>query len=120
MDAARESKVLDSVPKGLFIDGRWRSATGSDRFAVIDPATEQTLCEVADSTAGDARAALDAAASAQAEWAQTPPRERSEILHRAFERLNERTDDLALLMTLEMGKPLTESQGEVSYAAEFF
>ena len=120
MDTARESSVLDGVPNGLFIGGHWRNATGGQRFAVIDPATEQALCDVADGTSDDARAALDAAATAQADWAQTAPRERSEILRRAYERLNERKDDLALLMTLEMGKPLKESEGEVSYAAEFF
>ena len=120
MDAARETSVLSAVPKGLFIGGHWRNSTGGQRFAVIDPSTEQALCDVADGTADDARAALDAAVAAQAEWADTAPRERSEILRRAYERLNERTEDLALLMTLEMGKPLKESAGEVSYAAEFF
>jgi succinate-semialdehyde dehydrogenase/glutarate-semialdehyde dehydrogenase len=120
MDAAREKAVLDVVPKGLFIGGAWRDATGGATFAVDDPSTEQTLVDVADATPADARAALDAAAGAQAQWATTAPRERSEILHRAYERMTERADDLALLMTLEMGKPLTESNGEVSYAAEFF
>ena len=120
MDAHRETSVLNAVPKGVFIGGQWRNSTGGARFAVTDPATEQALCDVADGTADDARAALDAAAAAQADWAQTPPRERGEILRRAYERLNERTDDLALLMTMEMGKPLKESAGEVSYAGEFF
>ena len=120
MDTDRESTVLAAVPKALFIGGQWRDAAGGKTFPVNDPATEQTLCEVADGTAHDAAAALDAASGAQDDWAQTPPRDRSEILRRAFERLNERSDDLALLMTLEMGKPLKESAGEVSYAAEFF
>src|SRR3954452_6796886 len=120
MDAAREKAVLYATPKGLFIGGQWRDASGGARFGVEDPATEQTLCEVANGTPDDARAALDAASEAQAEWAATAPRERGEILRRAFERLNERADDLALLMTLEMGKPLSEAKGEVTYAAEFF
>ena len=120
MDAARERAVLDGTPKGLFIDGQWRDSSSGARFGVEDPATEQTLCEVADGTPEDARAALDAAAAAQAEWATTAPRDRGEILRRAYQRLGEREDDLALLMTLEMGKPLSESKAEVSYAAEFF
>src|SRR6478672_11794623 len=103
MDAAREKAVLDAAPKGLFIGGEWRDASGGDRFGVEDPATEQTLCEVANGTPDDARA----------DWAATAPRERGEILRRAYERLNEREDDLALLMTLEMGKPLSEARGEV-------
>ena len=112
--------MLNAVPKGVLIGGRWRDASGGATFSVTDPATEQSLCEVADATPADAGKALDAAAAAQDDWAQTPPRERSEILRRAYERLNERTDDLALLMTMEMGKPLKESASEVSYAAEFF
>ena len=120
MDAAREKAVLEAVPKGLFINGTWRDASGGATFGVEDPATEQKLVEVADGTADDARAALDAAAAAQADWAASAPRERSEILRRAFDLMSERSDDLALLMTLEMGKPLAEAAGEVSYAAEFF
>src|SRR5438067_4140803 len=120
MDAAREKAVLDAAPTGLFIAGTWRESRSGATFGVVDPATEQTLCEVADGTVDDARAALDAAAGAQDEWAQTAPRARSEILRTAYERLNERADDLALLMTLEMGKPLREAKGEVSYAGEFF
>jgi succinate-semialdehyde dehydrogenase/glutarate-semialdehyde dehydrogenase len=119
MDAAREKSVIEATPKGLLIGGEWRDAAGTATFAVTDPATEQPLCDVANGTPDDARAALDAAAAAQAEWAETAPRDRGEILRRAFERLNERADDLALLMTLEMGKPLAESKSEVTYAAEF-
>ncbi len=116
----RERRVLDLAPKGLLIDGHWRDAGGGARFAVEDPATTEALCEMADATPADAVAALNAACSAQAEWAATPPRQRGEILRRSFELIVERADDLALLMTLEMGKPLAESKGEVSYAAEFF
>src|SRR5659263_307039 len=117
---ARERKVLDAVPRGLYIDGSWRDASGGRELTVEDPATQESLCRVADASAADAAAALDAAASAQDGWAATPARERGEILRRAFEMLIERTEDLALLMTLEMGKPLRESRAEVLYAAEFF
>ena len=86
-----------------------------------DPATGEIIAEVADGTPDDAKAALAAAHEAQAEWAATPPRERGEILRRAYEELiEERADDLALLMTLEMGKPVKESKAEITYAAEFF
>src|SRR5690606_29466967 len=92
---------------------------GGATFPVDDPATGAPLTEGADGTADDARAALDAAVAAQAGWAAHPPRERGEILRRAFEAITERTEELALLMTLEMGKPLAESRAEVAYAAEF-
>jgi len=117
--AADEQSVLDAVPKRLHVGGEWRDASDGATLAVEDPATGETLCEVADATPEDARAALDAAVSAGAEWAATPPNERSEILHRAFLRLNERADELALLMTLEMGKATPESKAEITYAAEF-
>jgi succinate-semialdehyde dehydrogenase/glutarate-semialdehyde dehydrogenase len=112
--------VVDAVPKQLLIGGTWRDGTGGKTFSVEDPATGEPLCEVADATPEDASAALDAAVAAQADWAATPPNERSEILHRAFVAMGERADELALLMTMEMGKSLAESKGEVAYAAEFF
>jgi succinate-semialdehyde dehydrogenase/glutarate-semialdehyde dehydrogenase len=115
-----ERKVVEAVPKQLLIGGEWRDATGGGTFAVEDPSTGDTICEVADATPDDARAALDAAVAAQPSWAATPPNERSEILYRAFLALGERADELALLMTLEMGKALAESKGEIAYAAEFF
>ncbi|HEY7150980.1 MAG TPA: NAD-dependent succinate-semialdehyde dehydrogenase [Solirubrobacterales bacterium] len=118
--AARERAVTDGVEKRLYIGGEWRDASGGERFAVQDPATGESLCEVADATSEDATAALDAAVAKQAEWAATPPNERGEILWRAFEALNERADDLALLMTLEMGKAVAESKAEIAYSAEFF
>ena len=117
---AEERAVVDRVPKQLFVGGRWGEARVGGTFAVEDPATGQSLCEVADADAGDALAALDAAVSAQPAWAAHPPRERGEILRRAFDALVQRTGELALLMTLEMGKPLVESRAEVGYAAEFF
>jgi succinate-semialdehyde dehydrogenase / glutarate-semialdehyde dehydrogenase len=116
----QEQAVLGSVPTQLFIGGEWRDATGGGTLAVEDPATGETLVEVADATPEDAKAALDACCAVQAEWAAHPPRERGEILRRAFEALTQRSDELALLMTLEMGKPVAESKAEVTYAAEFF
>ena len=115
-----EKSVVESVPKQLLIGGEWRDGSGGGTFGVEDPSTGKTLCEVADGTAEDAIAALDAAVEAQAEWAATPANDRSEILHRAFVALGERSDDLAALMTLEMGKAVAESKAEIAYAAEFF
>src|SRR4051812_7388788 len=120
MGEERERAVVAAVPTGLFIDGKWRDAGGGAHLSVEDPSTGEPLCEVADATADDAVAALDAAVAAQENWAATPPRERGEILRRTFQLMNDRADDLALLLTLEMGKPIAESKGEVTYAAEFF
>jgi succinate-semialdehyde dehydrogenase/glutarate-semialdehyde dehydrogenase len=120
MSAERERAVVERVPAGVLIGGEWRPPSDGGTFPVEDPAIGEVLCEVADATPADAVAALDAAHDAQPTWAATPPRERGEILRRAFELMNEHADDLALLMTLEMGKPLAESKTEVTYAAEFF
>jgi succinate-semialdehyde dehydrogenase/glutarate-semialdehyde dehydrogenase len=117
--AADEKRVVEAVPKGLFIGGKWRESSSGATLEVEDPSTEQTLCAVADGTAEDATAALDAACDAAESWAATPPRDRGEILRRSFELMNERIDDLALLMTLEMGKPLAESRAEIAYASDF-
>ncbi|OBB40391.1 NAD-dependent succinate-semialdehyde dehydrogenase [Mycobacterium sp. 852002-51961_SCH5331710] len=116
----RERHVIDAVNKRLFVDGKWVDASEGRTFDVVDPATGRTLCAVADATPADARAALDAAVTVQREFAATPPRTRADMLMAAFELLHARVDDLALLMTLEMGKPLAEARGEVAYAAEFF
>jgi succinate-semialdehyde dehydrogenase/glutarate-semialdehyde dehydrogenase len=116
----REQTLIDSVPKQLLIGGRWRDAEGGRRLPVEDPATGRVLAEVADASPADGAAALEAAAAAQAGWAAHPPRERGEILRRAFEMITARADDFALLMTLEMGKPVAEARGEVAYGAEFF
>lgn len=115
-----EEQVISSVKKGLLIGGEWCDAIGGKTFAVEDPATGQPLCEVADAAPKDALNALAAADEAQKEWKQNPPRERGEILRQASEEIMARTDELALLMTLEMGKPVAESKAEVLYAAEFF
>jgi succinate-semialdehyde dehydrogenase/glutarate-semialdehyde dehydrogenase len=115
-----EASLLEAVPKQLYIGGTWRAAAKGGELAVIDPATTQTLCSIADATAEDGAAALDAAAGAQAAWGRTPPRERSEILRRAYELMVAEADTLALMVTLEMGKPVKEARGEVLYSAEFF
>jgi len=117
--SGREAAVLSQVPAGLFIGGRWRPASGGATFEVDDPSTQEVIAEVADGSVEDGRAALDAAVAAQASWAATAPRDRGEILRRAFELVTARADDLALLMTLEMGKTVKESRGEITYAAEF-
>jgi succinate-semialdehyde dehydrogenase/glutarate-semialdehyde dehydrogenase len=115
-----ERAALDRAPTQLYIAGQWREASGGGRLAVEDPSTGETLIEVADAGAEDALAALEAAADRQAEWAATSPRERGEILRRAYSGIVERAEELSLLMTLEMGKALAESRGEIAYAAEFF
>ena len=118
--ADREKSVVDATARELYVGGRWQPARGGATFPVEDPATGDAIAAVADATPDDARAALDAAVAMRAEWAAHPPRERGEILRRAFERIMERKADLALLMTLEMGKPIAESETEIAYAAEFF
>src|SRR5437868_163628 len=115
-----EQEVLDSVPKQLLIGGQWRDGAQGKTFPVEDPATGQPLCEVADGTPQDALDALSAADEAAAGWAATAPRERGEILRRAYQAMIDQQEELALVMTLEMGKSLTESAGEIVYAAEFF
>nr|WP_218910458.1 NAD-dependent succinate-semialdehyde dehydrogenase [Nocardioides thalensis] len=111
--------MLGTLPTGLHVDGTWRPAEDGRVFEVADPATAEPLAAVADASPGDAVAALDAAHRAQAEWGRTAPRARAEILRRAFELVTQRADEFALLITLEMGKPLAESRAEVAYGAEF-
>lgn len=115
---AREA--IAKINTGLFIDGQWTEAASGSRFEVINPATEEVVATVADGGPEDARRAIEAAGRVQKEWAKTPPRARSEILRRAYDLIIERQDELALIMTTEMGKPLHESKVEVAYAAEFF
>jgi succinate-semialdehyde dehydrogenase/glutarate-semialdehyde dehydrogenase len=119
MTNARESELLASVPDGLFIAGQWRPAEGGKTFDVVDPATGAVMKNIADARPEDGMAALDAAVAASASWAATPARERGEILRRAFDVLQARKEDFALLMTIEMGKPLAEARGEVAYGGEF-
>jgi succinate-semialdehyde dehydrogenase/glutarate-semialdehyde dehydrogenase len=110
---------LDAVPKDLYIGGAWLAAADGARSTVIDPATEETIAEVADAGVADALAALRAADEAAASWAAHPPRERGEILRRAFELLIAQREPIARLITLESGKALSEARAEAGYAAEF-
>jgi succinate-semialdehyde dehydrogenase/glutarate-semialdehyde dehydrogenase len=116
--AALEKEVVDRVPKGALIGGEWVD-TGRT-LGVTDPSTGEVLCEIADGDETTALAALNAAAEAKDAWAATAPRARGEVLFRAYQAMIDRIDELALLMTLEMGKPIAESRAEVAYAAEFF
>ncbi len=116
----RAASLLAQSPNQLFIAGEFVDAEGGATFEVLNPATEEVLCSVADASPADGMRALEAAEAAQADWATTTGLQRHGILLRAFELMIERKDDLALLMTLEMGKPLAESAGEIGYAAEFF
>jgi succinate-semialdehyde dehydrogenase / glutarate-semialdehyde dehydrogenase len=119
MSNATETTLLDSVPDRLFIGGEWSPAISGSTLHVYDPASGEVIKTIADAAVEDGAAALDAAVNAAAAWAKTPPRERGEILRRAFDLVQEHKDDVGLLMTLEMGKPLAESKAEVSYGSEF-
>ena len=112
-------QLLPADRRQLYVGGDWVASSTGARLDVIDPADGSVLTDVADGSLDDARAALDAAVAAQPDWAATAPRERGEILRHAFELVTERADDLALVMSLEMGKTIAESKGEVTYGAEF-
>lgn len=112
-------ELLAKVPTKLLIGGKWREASSGETFDVENPATGETIATLSSANSDDAVAALDAACAVQDEWARTSPRERSEILRRAFDLVHERADEFAALMTLEMGKPFAESKGEVTYGGEF-
>ena len=120
MTTVTKESALAAVPDGLLVGGRWVPAASGKTFEVRDPATGDVLAAVADADAADAISALDAAVAAQRDWARVAPRERAEILRSAFELLTERAETFAMLVTLEMGKPLSEARGEVAYGAEFF
>jgi succinate-semialdehyde dehydrogenase/glutarate-semialdehyde dehydrogenase len=119
MSSARETDLLAQVPTQLFIGGEWVDSTSGRAIEVRDPATGLVLTRIADASVADGGLALDAAVAARESWASTAPRVRGEILRRAFDLLQERADEFALLMTLEMGKPLAEARGEVAYGGEF-
>ncbi|MGV8858262.1 NAD-dependent succinate-semialdehyde dehydrogenase [Rhodoglobus sp.] len=119
MTNSTETQLLEAVPNQLFIGGEWVAATGSKTLDVTDPATGKVIRTIADASAKDGMRALDAAVAAQDSWAATPARERGEILRRTFDLVQKHRDDIALLMTLEMGKPLAEANGEVTYGGEF-
>jgi succinate-semialdehyde dehydrogenase / glutarate-semialdehyde dehydrogenase len=112
--------LVKSVPAGLLIAGGWREGAQGERFDVVDPATERPLATVAAASVDDGRAAVAAAHAALPAWTAVPPRERSEILRRAFEQMTRRQEQLATLIVLESGKTLTDARSEVAYAAEFF
>ncbi|GGF36209.1 NAD-dependent succinate-semialdehyde dehydrogenase [Subtercola lobariae] len=114
-----EKLLITNVPTKLLLGGEWRAAEGDARFDVLDPSTGEVLCSVADASPADGMRALDLAVAAQAAWARTSPRTRSDILQRAYQLVHEHEDRLALIMTLEMGKPLAESHAEIGYGAEF-
>jgi succinate-semialdehyde dehydrogenase/glutarate-semialdehyde dehydrogenase len=116
--SAREA--IAKISTGVFIDGQWGEAATGARFDVVNPATEEVIATVADGGPEDAQRAIETAGRVQKEWAKTAPRERGEILRRAYDLIMARQDELALIMTTEMGKPLAEARGEVAYAAEFF
>src|ERR1700748_2895157 len=112
--------LLANVPTDLWIGGKWKKASDGGRFDVIDPATENKIASVARATVDDAKAAVDAASGAFEGWAGKKPRERAEILRKSYELIMRDAERLAKLITLENGKALSDSRGEVAYAAEFF
>src|SRR4051794_9743284 len=112
--------VLSKVPTDLFIGGTWRAASEGGRFDVTDPATGEVIAQVADGSAEDGLAAVSAAAEAGPAWAATPPRQRAEILLKAWQLMTDRVDEIATLISLENGKALVDAKGEATYAAEFF
>ena len=116
---ATEQALLERVQSGLSIAGEWQESSSGQMIDVQDPATGGVIKQIADGTVEDAVRALDAAVAAQDAWAATPTRERSNILRRAFDLLMERKEDFALLMSMEMGKPIAEARGEVVYGGEF-
>ena len=109
---------MADAPTDLFVGGKWVPAAAGDRFDVYDPATGSVIASVADGRVEDALAAVDAADAAAAGWAATAPRERAEVLRRAFELMTRDAEHLVRLVTLENGKALTDARGEVTYAAE--
>ena len=119
MSSSTESDLLAKVPSQLFLGGEWVDGTSGRTIDVTDPATGLVLKTIADASVADAKRAMDIAAETQESWAATAPRVRGEILRGAFDLLQERAQEFALLMTLEMGKPLAEARGEVTYGGEF-
>jgi succinate-semialdehyde dehydrogenase/glutarate-semialdehyde dehydrogenase len=120
MNISPYDNLIAGVPTDLYIGGKWRPASDGARFDVTDPATETTVASVASASVEDAKAAIDAASAAAADWAARKPRERGEILRKAFELLTRENERFAKLITIENGKSLADSRGEVAYAAEFF
>src|SRR6202453_2092435 len=115
---ARYDNLLANVPTDLWIGGKWRKSSDGGRFDVIDPATENKVASVASATVEDAKAALDAASAAFPAWAAEKPRERGEILRKAFELIMRDAERLGKVITIENGRALSDSRGEVAYSAE--
>src|SRR5712664_423348 len=118
--SSRYDNLLANVPTDMWIGGKWRKSSDGGRFDVLDPATENKIASVASATVDDAKAAVDAASAAFADWAGRKPRERAEILRKSYELIMRDAERLAKLITIENGKALSDSRGEVAYAAEFF
>ncbi len=114
------ARLVSAVPTGLLIGGEWTAASDAAAFPVIDPASGETLTAVSSATVADGLAAVDAAEQALVSWRSTAPRDRAEILRRAWQLMIERQDDLARLIVIENGKALPDARSEVAYAAEFF
>src|SRR5262245_1224511 len=110
---------IPNVPTQLFLGGEWRDASDGATFDVDNPATEEVIATVASASIADGMAALDAAEKAFPDWAARKPRERGEVLRKAFELIIAQKEDLARLVTLENGKALPDSRAEIAYAAEF-
>ena len=117
--ALSEHELLAKVPTGLYIGGKWVQGSAENPIVVEDPATGKTLLEIANATAEDGLRALSAADETQASWSRVAPRERAEILRRTFDLVRERSEEFAMLISLEMGKPIAEARGEVAYGNEF-
>ncbi len=111
---------IPNVPTQLFLGGEWRDASDGGTFSVDNPATGEVIAEVASATVEDGIAALDSAENAFPDWAARKPRERGEVLRKAFELIMAQHEELARLITMENGKALPDARGEVAYAAEFF
>ncbi|MEO0399455.1 MAG: NAD-dependent succinate-semialdehyde dehydrogenase [Pseudomonadota bacterium] len=108
-----------TYPTKLFIGGDWVDASDGGAFDVSDPATTEAIASVSNGTLDDADRAVEAASAAFPSWAATPMRERGELLRAVFEKMIERTDEVARLISLENGKVTADAIGEVRYAAEF-
>ena len=115
-----DTDIVAGVPTDLYVDGTWRAASDSVRFDVQDPATGNVIASVASATVDDGLAAVTAAHDALQPWADTAPRQRAEILRRAFEIMTERSAEIAELIVRENGKTFADAKGETAYAAEFF
>jgi len=109
----------DLIRADAFINGAWTPSAGGDRFAVLNPADESLIAEVADGGRDEALAAVDAASAALPAWRALPAKARAAVLRRWFATLEAHAEDLATLISLEQGKPRAEALGEVAYGAAY-